>query len=62
MQIKDLIVTGDARILGNLGVEKIHTNNSDITTPQIREIYAGTTDLTAGSTPLPTGTLYFVYE
>lgn len=29
---------------------------------QLRDIYAGTADLTAGTSALPTGTLYFVYE
>lgn len=31
-------------------------------TAQVRNIYAGTDDMTAGSTALATGTLYFVYE
>lgn len=29
---------------------------------QVRNIYAGTTDLTAGTSALPTGDIYFVYE
>lgn len=29
---------------------------------QVRNIYAGTADLTAGTTPLETGTIYLVYE
>ena len=33
-----------------------------IGTPQIRNIYAGTADLTAGTSSLATGTIYFVYE
>ena len=33
-----------------------------IGTAQVRNIYAGTDDMTAGSTALATGTLYFVYE
>lgn len=33
-----------------------------IGTAQIRNIYAGTTDLTAGTSSLATGTIYFVYE
>lgn len=33
-----------------------------IDTAQIRNIYAGTTDLTAGTSALATGTIYFVYE
>lgn len=31
-------------------------------TAQVRNIYAGTSDMTAGSTALTTGNLYFVYE
>ncbi|MCI8336639.1 MAG: hypothetical protein HFI72_05735 [Peptococcaceae bacterium] len=31
-------------------------------TPQMRNIYAGTTDLTAGTSALATGNIYFVYE
>lgn len=33
-----------------------------VETAQIRNIYAGTADLTAGSSVLDTGTIYFVYE
>ena len=35
---------------------------SDVTISQIRNIYAGTTDMTAGSSSLPSGTIYLVYE
>ena len=31
-------------------------------TKQVRNIYAGTADLTAGSSPLPAGDIYLVYE
>ena len=31
-------------------------------TAMVRNIYIGTTDLTAGTSALPTGTIYFVYE
>lgn len=34
----------------------------DIATAQIRNIRASTTDLTAGTSSLPTGQLYLVYE
>ena len=34
----------------------------DVATAQVRNIYAGTTDMEAGVTTLATGTLYFVYE
>lgn len=38
------------------------TATAAIGTAQVRNIYAGTADMTAGSSALPTGTLYFVYE
>lgn len=31
-------------------------------TAQVRNIYAGTSDMVAGTTPLTTGTIYIVYE
>lgn len=34
----------------------------DISVSQVRNIYAGTSDMESGVTPLPTGTIYFVYE
>ena len=43
---------------GNL----IARTNAAIGTAQVRNIYAGTTDLTAGTSTLATGVLYFVYE
>lgn len=38
------------------------TSASDVEDPQIRDIYAGTDDMTAGSSTLASGRLYFVYE
>lgn len=38
------------------------TAQANIGTEQLRNIYAGTADLTAGSSALTTGTIYFVYE
>lgn len=35
---------------------------SDLTAKQTRNIYAGTSDMTAGSSTLPTGDIYIVYE
>ena len=35
---------------------------SALATAQVRNIYAGTTDLTAGTSALATGDIYFVYE
>lgn len=35
---------------------------TDVTNPMIRNIKAGTTDLSAGSSPLATGSIYLVYE
>lgn len=34
----------------------------DVTSAQVRSIYAGTSDMTAGETSLATGTIYLVYE
>ena len=44
---------------------KVQANASaaaTVTTAQVRDIYAGTEDMTAGTTALASGTLYFVYE
>lgn len=38
------------------------TSQTDLAAPQIRNIHAGTTDLVAGTSELPTGTIYLVYE
>lgn len=35
---------------------------ASITVKQVRNIYAGTSDLTAGTSALPTGDIYLVYE
>lgn len=35
---------------------------STVTTKQVRNIYAGTDDMTAGTTALTTGDIYLVYE
>lgn len=37
-------------------------NNVAVGTKAVRNIYAGTADMTAGTTALTTGTLYFMYE
>ena len=34
----------------------------DVTAAQVRNIYAGTEDMTPGVTPLASGDIYFVYE
>lgn len=38
------------------------TPSQDLTRPLVRNIYAGTTDMSAGTSPLNTGYIYFVYE
>lgn len=38
------------------------TATATVGNSQVRNIYAGTTDMTAGTSTLTTGTLYFVYE
>ena len=51
---------------GTLGVARGGTGQTTLTpavdTVALRASYAGTTDLTAGSSALTTGALYFVYE
>lgn len=43
-------------------VEANATAQEALGTAMVRNIYIGTTDLTAGTSTLPTGTIYFVYE
>jgi len=38
------------------------TSNTGYGTAQLRNIYAGTGDMTPGSTALANGTIYLVYE
>ena len=51
---------------GTLGVARGGTgqtsNTPEVTTSAYRAIYAGTSDMTAGSTALTTGKIYLVYE
>lgn len=54
MIVKDLIVTGDVKVVGDL-------NSKDLDEKAPAYSY-GTSDLTAGSSALETGKLYFVYE
>lgn len=54
MQVKDLIVTGDVKIIGDL-------QSKDVDEKAPAYDY-GTDDLTAGTSALATGKLYFVYE
>jgi hypothetical protein len=54
MIVKDLIVTGDVKIVGELQSKEVDEKAPAYT--------YGTADLTAGSSPLETGKLYFVYE
>ena len=43
-------------------VEASISGAPDVTQQKIRNIYAGTADMTAGSTALPTGTIYLMYQ
>ena len=54
MIVNDLIVTGDVRIIGELQSKELDEKAPAYT--------YGTADLTAGSSALATGKLYFVYE
>lgn len=51
---------------GTLAVSRGGTGQTTLTPAVgkkgVRQIYAGTSDMTAGSTPLTTGVVYFVYE
>lgn len=47
---------------GNMTGTLTAGGNQDVSVSQVRNIYAGTSDMEAGITPLPTGTIYFVYE
>ena len=47
---------------GTLAVGVLASNGSDLTTPRLRNIYAGTATLTSGSSALPTGVIYLQYE
>ena len=40
----------------------LNASNPAVGTQAVRNIYAGTADLTAGSSALATGLIYFVYE
>ena len=54
-----------AQVSSNTLTAKVLANATSIATlsdKQVRNIYAGTADLTAGSSALPTGDIYFVYE
>lgn len=59
-----LVSTGAQTFAGNKAFNGTVVCNgaSAIGTAQSRNIYAGTEDLTAGSSALPTGTIYLVYE
>ena len=65
MQVKDLIVTGDAKVLGNLrspNIDNLQAQVDDLRANPASSFTYGTTDLTAGQSPLAEGALYFVYE
>lgn len=47
---------------GTLGSGVVATNGTDIGVSRIRNIKASTVDLTPGSSSLPSGTIYLVYE
>lgn len=51
-------------ITGTFGGQVIANASAmtSLSTAQVRNIYAGTADMVAGTTELPTGSIYFVYE
>lgn len=59
-----LVSTGAQTLAGNktFNGQVIPAGASDVTIAQARKIYAGTSDMTAGTTALETGAIYLVYE
>ena len=59
-----LMTTGAQTLAGNktFNGQVIPAGASDTTVAQARKIYAGTSDMTAGTTKLETGAIYLVYE
>lgn len=59
-----LVSTGAQTFAGNktFNGQVIPVGATDLSVAQARRIMASTTDLTAGSSPLTTGTIYLVYE
>lgn len=59
-----LMTTGAQTFAGNktFNGQIIPAGASDVTIAQARKIYAGTADITAGTTALTTGAIYLVYE
>ena len=59
-----LVSTGAQTFAGNktFNGQVLPSGASDVTVAQARKIYAGTTDLTAGTSSLETGAIYLVYE
>jgi len=51
-----------AYVTGTLPVTCLATNSTDYTVSRIRNIYAGTTQMTANSTTLESGVIYLCYE
>jgi hypothetical protein len=43
-------------------VYTVVANNTELSRVQLRNVYAGTSDLTAGTTALTTGVIYYQYE
>ena len=59
-----LVTTGAQTLAGNktFNGQVIPAGASAVGTAQARKIYAGTSDMTAGTTALETGAIYLVYE
>ena len=47
---------------GELPVDVVASADTDYTLARLRNIYAGTTDLTAGTSTLADGVIYLVFE
>lgn len=74
-KIKALVPTKTSQIINDSGFvtvstienylnrsTKVNASDAAYSTAMVRGIYAGTTDMTAGTTPLTNGVIYLVYE
>ena len=60
-----ILSSNNLQTLGGQSVNNqinLSVNNQDPSIQSVRNIYAGTSDIEAGTTSLSTGLIYFVYE
>ena len=63
-QITDFSISADEVLAGTFPGQVLANSTAESTTTvtQLRNIYFGTTNMSAGSSVLPTGEIYLVYE